>query len=198
MDPIPDIVQRIAALAADRQTLLVAIDGCGGSGKSAFAAELARALGAASLRAEVVAFDEFFLPSELRPGGSPGERPIGGDFDWRRLRDQVLQPLRSGLAARYARYDWARDALLAERDIGPGAVVLVEGVYTSRRELAPLYHLRIWVDCPREVRLRRGLERDGEDGRARWELDWMPCEVRYVEEHRPHETADIVVRGGGG
>ena len=80
-------------------------------------------------------------------------------------------------------------------EVSPHGVVIVEGVYSSRRELASLYDLRIWVECPRELRLSRGLARDGETARKLWEEDWMPSEDRYLEEHRPLERADAVVSG---
>jgi uridine kinase len=177
------------------RTVLAAIDGPGGSGKTALAGSLQLTLDGAKVLVSVVEVDDFFLPSADRPRGGPSEKPIGGDFDWPRLRDQVLHPLRRGQSARYDRYDWGRDELLEVREVPPGGVVIVEGIYSSRRELAALYDLRIWVECPRELRLSRGLERDGEAARSPWEEDWMPSEDRYVREHRPQELADIIVIG---
>jgi uridine kinase len=177
------------------KTTLVAIDGPGGSGKTVLAESLRAALEKVGVSAHIVAGDDFFLPSVSRPHGPPSEKPIGGDFDWCRLRDQVLEPLRRGQTARYDRYDWLKDDLTDTREIPQGGVVIVEGVYSSRRELAALYDMRLWVECPREQRLSRGLERDGETARRRWVKDWMPSEDRYVEEHRPHESADAIVNG---
>jgi uridine kinase len=192
---ISDIVERIAAMSPGRSTIVVAVDGCGGAGKTELACALACALAEIGERTDVIHFDDFFLPSALRVKGPGSDKPIGADFDWERLRDQVLVPLRAGEVASYARYDWELDALGEARTVAPGCIVIVEGVYCSRRELAPLYDLRIWVDCPRHLRLRRGIERDGEASRVRWELDWMPAEDRYVEQHQPDEMADIVVSG---
>jgi len=74
-------------------------------------------------------------------------------------------------------------------------MVVIEGVYTLRPELRPLYDVRIWVECPRRLRLARGLARDGEAARARWERDWMPAEDRYVAECCPAAGVDLVVSG---
>jgi uridine kinase len=185
------LVSRIAQLADDQRLVLVGVDGQGGAGKSLWASALAEAL-----RPHVVAtvrMDDFFLPSAQRPQEEP--RPIGGEFDWPRLRDEVLIPLRSGISARFERYDWTLDALAETHEVAPEGVVIVEGVYVIRRELAELYDLRVWVDCPRDVRLSRGLERDGQEARSLWEQDWMPAEDRYVREHRPEQRADVVVDG---
>ena len=190
-----ELAARLRALHATRRTLLVAIDGAGGSGKSRLADDLRTRLTASHVPTSIVEVDDFFLPSRRRPRGPASEKPIGGDFDWQRLRQEVLEPLRRGQAARYSRYDWAADEMAGMSEVSPHGVVFVEGVYSSRRELASLYDLRIWVECPRELRLSRGLARDGETARKLWEEDWMPSEDRYLEEHRPQERADAVVSG---
>lgn len=190
-----EIAARLKALHGVRRTVLVAIDGGGGAGKSSLAARLREAFRLSNVPASIVEVDDFFLPSERRHPGPPSEKPVGGDFDWQRLREQVLEPLRCERVARYDRYDWAADVLSETRHALPGEIVIVEGIYSSRRELADLYDFRIWVDCPRELRLARGLARDGEAARKKWEEDWMPCEDRYILEHRPHDHADAVFNG---
>jgi uridine kinase len=122
-------------------------------------------------------------------------RGVGTHFDWQRLRDHVLIPVSRGAAASYLRFDWALKTLSSTAGIAPRRVVLVEGVTCARLELARYYDLFIWVDCPRELRLSRGLARDGASARDRWEREWMPAEDRYVREHRPRERADLVVLG---
>jgi uridine kinase len=77
------------------------------------------------------------------------------------------------------------------------AVVLVEGVYSSSEPLRGYIDYAIWVDCPYDVRLRRGIERDGETMRAMWVDEWMPAEDRYVEGEHPNVRADLVLDGSG-
>jgi uridine kinase len=191
---VPSLATALADLHAEGRTFLVAIDGAGGSGKSFLADALLAELTSHNVLAEVVHFDDFYLPSALRSAANV--KPIGANFDWRRLRDQVIQPLRVGGVARYFPYDWATDQLAATpRQVPPGTIVLIEGVYSSRRELAPLYDWRIWVECPRALRLARGVARDGEAARGIWENDWMPSEDLYIHEHRPQEYADLTVSG---
>jgi uridine kinase len=176
-------------------TVLVAMDGPGGAGKSTFAAALAIGLANARIPTAVVQFDDFYLRSSHRSHGSPSRQSIGVDFDWQRLRDQILIPLGRGEEARYQRYDWNRHSLSDFHKVAANQVVIVEGIYCTRRELATFYQLRVWVDCPSDIRLCRGLERDGEAARARWELDWMPSEDRYSTSHNPAGRAHIIVDG---
>lgn len=190
---LEEAASRISGLGR-RQTVLVGIDGRGGSGKSTFARELAALLP----NATVVQFDDFYRPAdEGKRRAASGNEEVGGSFDWRRVRDQVLQPLVDGEGVRYQRYDWDSDELAEWHLISPGGMVIVEGNYSTRDELRDYYDLTIWVDTPQEVRLRRGVERDGEDARARWLEEWIPEEDRYVTAYQPADRADIVISGTG-
>jgi hypothetical protein len=57
--------------------------------------------------------------------------------------------------------------------------------------------MRIWIDCPRDVRLARGIARDGEGLREFWQR-WMKAEDAYVESEQPQLHADVIVSGANG
>jgi uridine kinase len=181
------------ALAYPRRgaTLLLGIDGPGGSGKSTIASALAR-----TGPYPVVAVDDFYRPSAERNGDPVPQRRVGAEFDLDRLERQVLVPLGMGRPARYQRYDWPSDRLDGWIEVRPGGFVILVGIYVMSRGLAAYLDVCIWVECPREVRLRRGLARDGDDARERWVNDWMPREDEYVARETPKNRADFVVMGG--
>ncbi len=56
--------------------------------------------------------------------------------------------------------------------------------------------MRVWVDAPYEIRLARGVARDGEAARVTWVDVWMPSEDRYVERDDPVSCAHLVVDNG--
>lgn len=173
-----ELADRIGELTPHgKRTVLVAIDGCGGSGKTALAQWLAKQLGGIT-----VCSDDFAHP-----------RILG--WQWQRFDEQVLTPLLRDERARYQRYDWDQDRLAEWHEITPGGVVIAEGVSMTRKELGVPWDVTVWVECPNDLRLARGVERDGESMRDKWVSVWMPEEARYVEEQRPHERADYMALG---
>ena len=155
---------------------LVAVDGPGGAGKSTFAAALASALAA-----PVVHTDDF----------ASWDQPI--DW-WPRLLEQVIEPLTAGRPARYQRYDWVTESLAEWIDLDPAPVVIIEGVTAGRAEWRRHLSAIIWVETPADERLRRGLERDGEDALADWET-WGADEDRHYAADPTRDHADVIVDG---
>jgi uridine kinase len=173
-----------------RGARFVAVDGCGGSGKSTLARELAQGW----RQAVVVEMDDFYGLNAERV-----EVPTvhGGNYDRQRLVKEVLEPLKAGRAGRYQRYDWDEDRLAEWHRVPADAIVLVEGAYSTSELLRGYFDFKIWVETPYDVRLKRGIDRDGEALRSEWVDHWMPAEDRYIEAYRPDEQADLVLDGSG-
>lgn len=170
------LAAQLRAVVADVR--LVGIDGCGGAGKSTFAARLAAAGGGWP----VVHTDDFATHDE----------PLAW---WPRMLQQVIEPLTRGESATFRPYDWvARAPADGALTVPPADVVLIEGVGATRSAWRDVLCLRIWVEAPRQVRLRRGIERDGEQLREFWQ-SWMAAEDSYVAEEHPSASADLVVDG---
>ena len=171
MDVRP-LLDRIAALHDSRDVVLVGIGGRGGAGKTTLAHAIPHA--------EIVSTDEFW---------------DGREFKLSLLRREVFDRLVAGHAARFASFDWIAKESRGERVVEPSGVVVVEGVCALHRMFRDDYRLRVWVEAPRDVRLARGVTRDGEAARATWEEIWMPMEDRYVERDDPIAAADLIVDG---
>jgi uridine kinase len=161
---------------------LVAVDGPAGSGKTTFAARLATEL-ATEVAAQVVHADDLFK----------GWRDL--PFMWPRVEEWVLGPLRSGRDAAYRTYDWAAERFRDEWVRVPVPEVLIlEGVGSARAAVAGELTLAIYVTADRELRLTRGIDRDGEALRGEW-LQWLADEEIHFAADRTRERADVVVDG---
>ncbi len=171
--------------------LIVGIDGAGGAGKSTLARGISDAFAG---RVAIVRCDDFYRPlidtqySRLTP-----EEAYENYFDWRRLRDEVLIPLRGGKRARYQRYDWSTDRLAEWIEVESREIVLVEGVFSTRPELRPLIDVAIFIETPCDERMRRMLARP--QGSTSWMDPWIAAEDWYLENVVPHHRADFAIEG---
>jgi uridine kinase len=159
---------------------LIGVDGPSGSGKSTFARRLAEVIGAPRVEIDdFVAWDDF-------------------SGWWPRFEREVLRPLLAGSDARYQVRDWEGDPY--GRALGPWKTVawhplmVIEGVTCTRRASTDLLSCRVWVEVPAELRLRRGMERDGEDHRPLWKR-WMAEEEAFFRDDDTRARADVVVDG---
>jgi uridine kinase len=184
-----ELLERIrGARRDDSDPILVAIAGTGAAGKSTLARAIQQL---APNEVTVIEFDDFYRPSSSQL--SEGE--LGARFDWRRLREQVLRPLHAGRAAHYQRYDWDNDEMGAWVDVPSHGIAIVEGIYSSRSELSHFYDFVVWVDAPADLRLQRGIERDGEAACERWLKEWIPDEEAFIAQDDPVSRADVRVFG---
>jgi uridine kinase len=185
-----DAVRAACTIINERRAsgrLLVGIDGAGGAGKSTLANGIGEACGG---RAAIIRCDDFYRP--LNAQGTP-EEAYEKYFDWRRLRDEALLPLRNGQPARYQRYDWSIDSLAEWITIEPREIILVEGVFSTRPELRTLLEVTLFVETPRDERIRRMSARPQPS--ISWIDRWMAAEDWYLATIAPHRTADLVIEG---
>lgn len=178
-----ELVDRVlAAPPLLGEVRLVTVDGPAGSGKSTFAAALAR-----ELRHRLTPDDVVVLHlDDLYEGWS------GLDGVWDRLAAWVLEPLTEGRPGRYRRYDWELEGWAEWHDVPVPRVLVVEGCGSAPRSAAPLSVLTVWVEAPADVRLARGLARDGEALRQHW-LDWMVSEAAHFALEGTRDRADVRV-----
>ncbi len=168
--------------------LVVGIDGGGGAGKSTLARGIDESFAGC---VATVRCDDFYRPlidQQLAP-----KEAYERYFDWRRLRDEAIAPLCRGVQARYRCCDWATDRLAEWIEIEPREIVLIVGVFSTRPELRRLIDIAIFVDTPRNERMRRMLARPQES--TSWMDQWMAAEDWYLEEVAPNLHADLIVEG---
>lgn len=168
---------------------IIAIDGLGGAGKST----LAESLSKFDLRSKIVRMDDFYLPSNKRCSSDDKEIPVGGNFDLQRLEQEVIIPFKNFKLTSYQKYNWLKDILEEWDEVKPGNLLIIEGVYSLHTILNKYYDVKVWVECNAGLRLKRGLERDGEDTEDLWTKEWMPLENQYIIQQNPVQYVDYIV-----
>lgn len=182
---------------------LVAIDGTDGSGKSTLAGQLAQRL--RPRPTVVVHVDNFLNPSSIRHarGRSSPDGFWLDSYNYTALTANVLDPLRAAGGAWYrpASYDPSLDAVeLADPVFAPAdAVVLVEGLFLHRDELAHCWDASIFLDVPfaetaRWMALRDGSNPDPNHTTMRRHVGGQHI---YFATARPWERASLVVDNAG-
>jgi uridine kinase len=177
----------------------VGIVGGSGAGKTWLSRQLLARLGK---EADCLSQDDFYrdrshLP-KLRRDRVNFDHPRS--IDWPAL-EHVLKGCSAGLTVEVPRYDFRRHT----RHPGlepwrPKPVVLVEGLWLLRHApVRRLFTFSIYVDCSKEVRLRRRVLRDvsergrhAADARDQFRTHVTPMHELYVAPQR--RRADLVVR----
>lgn len=186
-----EVADRIREVGRDKSVVIVAIDGRSGAGKSTLAAELAGTLSAA-----VIEGDDFYAGGsrERWLAMAPVDR-AARCMSWKRQRP-VLAALRASKAASFHAFDWETfDGRLSavRTTIESAPVVLLEGAYSARPELADLVDLRILVNTPEARRREQLLEREGAEYRDDWESLWSSAEDHYFGIVMPEQSFDLVM-----
>ena len=171
---------RRPALLGDAR--LVCIDGPAGSGKTALAGEVVRQGRAAGPTVTVVHLDDVY-------DGWGGLPAVGGT-----LLEDVVRPLAERRTATYRRYDWHAGRYAGTRSVQPADLVVLEGVGSGHPGYGGLVTLLVWVEAPADLRLRRGLARDGADLEPHL-LAWREAEDRLHEQEGTRDRAHLLVDG---
>jgi uridine kinase len=170
--------------------VVIAIDGPSCAGKSILATAVAVRSGATVLEA-----DDFYrntLPrlTLSQREATPDAAVVDAVIDWERLRDQALLPLRARESATFQPYDWdADDGQLAPPKTLPAAdLIIVEGVYAARPELAELVDAAVYLGVDPQTRTRRSAERENDPD---WVRFWERGEANYFSAVRPPASFDL-------
>ena len=150
---------------------LVCVDGPAGSGKTTLAEQLG---------APVIHLDDLIE-------GWSGLRTVDAQLEG------LLRPHVSGEPGSYRRYDWLAREYAETVTVPPAPLLVLEGVGSGSLVVADLVTVLVWVEAPHDVRMARGIERDGDAFAPYWEM-WAAEEAEQFVRNRTRERADLVLR----
>ena len=189
------IIAEISRLLQRKEPLLVVLDGRSGTGKSTIAQAIADRVECA-----IVVGDDFYAGGndDAWYGCSASEK-ADRVIDWQRMRVQVLEPLLANQPAYWHPLDfepevgwvgWKDEIIKLE----PAPVILLDGAYSARPELADLIDLAILVEVDDAMRRQRLLAREGQAFMERWHRLWDAAEDHYFTHIRPRSSFDFVIK----
>lgn len=176
-----DGVNGTADLAADLRrlepacgsTVVIAIDGRSGAGKTKFARDFAPLLGA-----QILHLDDIY-----RGWHSLADAPPVVVHD-------VLEPIARGEAGRTPRWEWGVDKPGDAIVIEPGGFLILDGCGSGSRSIRPFLSFLIWLDDPPDVRRARAMARDGEMYEKWWAI-WAAQEDQLFAAEQTAGAADL-------
>jgi len=110
--------------------------------------------------------------------------------------DALLRPLARGESGSYRRYDWELGRFAETVPVEPAPLLVLEGCGAGSRAYADLATLIVWVSAPTDLRVTRGVERDGEALRAH-QARWLVDEAELFAREGTRARADVEVDGTG-
>lgn len=183
----------------------VAIDGVDAAGKTTLANELAETIATKGRHAIRASIDGFHNPASVRRqrGSLSPEGYFRDSFNLNALIENLLDPLGPEGNGMYrdAVFDFRIDApVMRERKHAPtDAILLFDGVFLLRPELAPFWDFSVFVHSSFQETLRRAESRDEtifgsvETVRERYNHRYIPGQRMYLDTVQPAEKASIVI-----
>ena len=181
-------VKLIEELACDksRESILIAIDGKCASGKSTLGFYLQEIFDA-----NLFHMDDFFLQKHQRTTERLAE--VGGNVDYERFKEEVLNPLKTGKQIEYRKFDCSKLEITKSTIIEPKCINIIEGSYSLHPYFGEPYDLRIFTEIDYDNQLENIRKRNGEERLLQFIERWIPKEEAYFEKFGIKETCDVVI-----
>lgn len=161
--------------AAEKEQVLVAIDGMSGSGKSTLGALLHKNFPDSNL----FHMDDFFLQPHQRTPERLAE--IGGNVDYERFKEEILDHLNDKEGLDYRPYDCCTQSLETAIHVQWKPIVIIEGSYSQHPYFEDVYDFKMFCEISAEEQKQRIIHRNGETMWKRFEQEWIPKENAYFQ-----------------
>lgn len=175
---IPDIVCNVIERALKEtkltESVIVAIDGVCGGGKSTLGEALA-----AKYECRLFHMDDFFLQREQRT--KERYEQAGGNVDYERFQEEVLAHLSDKDGLFYRPFHCHTMTFGDAVRMPHSRLNIIEGAYSCHPCFGDVYQARFFVEASPEVQKKRLLARNGKEQYERFVREWIPMENRYFD-----------------
>ena len=158
----------------EKGSVVVAIEGPCGAGKSTLGEELGR-----EFNARVFHADDYFLRPEQRIPERLAE--TGGNFDRERFFIEVAEPSRLRKDALCRKYSCSTGTLSDEFRVLFTPVTIVEGSYCMHTQLGEYFDIGVFLNISPEEQSARIMQRNGLIMHKRFVEEWIPMENSYFK-----------------
>ncbi len=167
---------------------MVAVDGRFDAGQSLFADDLAQSLQSDGFKVFRAHIDDFFHPRAVRERSSAqgGTAYFRDAYDYSLFRRVLVDPFHTAGSTGFVLtgFDAVRDQPVFQpkwMSAGADAILIVDGVFLHRKELAGLWNYSVWLSTPES-----GSD-DPDDARLR------AADAAYLAKTNPAEAASAII-----
>ena len=182
MNLLCDTIDR---LLSRKSQVLMAIEGPCTAGKTTLSQFLKN-----KYACTVIPMDQFFLRPEQRTPDRLAQP--GGNVDYERFYQEVLQPLQAGKSFSYRPFSCSTQTLTAPVEVVPERLTIIEGTYSVHPYFCDPYDLRIFLTIdPDTQRIRIGQRPVWKQ--ERFFNEWIPMETFYFNYFSIKDTCDLIL-----
>ncbi len=176
----------IDRIIAEKGSVILAIDGKCGSGKTTLANLLSTIY-----CCEIISMDDFFLPPKLRTSDRLSE--AGGNIHYERFMKEVIPNLKKRQAFTYRAFDCGKMNYGTDVRIEPLPLIIVEGSYCLHPKFDGAFDVTVFLSCDEEVQMKRLYLRNNDSELIlRFKNEWIPMENKYELSFGIRKKCDFV------
>lgn len=180
------VVQAVRQLLEEKsgseETLLVAIDGRCGSGKTTLGKYLKQIFDC-----NLFQMDDFFLRMEQRTPERLKEP--GGNVDYERFEETVLRSLLQKQTIWYQPFSCQKWGLLESYPVSYKTLNIIEGSYSMHPYFKNPYNIRVFLNISPEDQIENIKKRNGLEKAKQFQNMWIPKEEAYFEKFHVMDDA---------
>jgi len=177
---------------------IIGVNGIDCSGKTAFANGLNTFLRNNGVSTQMIYMDDFHNPKEMRyAGNNQAENYFNNSFNINLMIEKLLKPARASgkVTAKLTLLDLETDKadVVKQYAITPATIVIIEGVFLFRKEIAPYLDYKVYLDISFEESKQRAVIRDPAAVASKYDEKYLPAQQKYIREYSPASMADMVI-----
>lgn len=179
----------------DTKPFVIAIDGLSGAGKTTISKKITDAFSDSI----VFHMDDYIVKRKHRydTGKDQWKEYYFLQWDVESLKHNLFQKIKDGKNVTLPFYLKEKDTHQIITTQIKTQTIIIEGIFLQRDEWKDFYDFIIYVDCPREIRDKRVLNRDQyigslEERLKKYKTRYWPAEDYYISKVSPQQNANFV------
>ncbi|MGE7836866.1 kinase [Viridibacillus arvi] len=196
------ILLQFATRTLKKRPFIVAIDGLSGAGKSTLVKKLEQELSNNNSSVVIIHIDDHIEKKHKRyeTGHEEWYEYYYLQWDIKMLTTSLFEGVRNNKKnIDLPFYDKSTDTISVKQiTVAVDSIILIEGIFLQRKEWREFYDYTIFLDCSRELRYERVLNRDSYIGDKqaillKYKRRYWLGEEHYLNTENPIKNADIVI-----